>query len=802
MSKRRIQKVAVLGSGIMGSRIACHFANVGVQVLLLDIVPKELSETEVAKGLSLEDAQVRNRIVNDSLKSAIKSSPSPLYQSGVPSLITTGNFDDDLEKVSEYDWILEAIIERLDIKKDLFEKLDGIRKEGTLITSNTSGIPIHLMSEGRSEDFRKHFCGTHFFNPPRYLELLEIIPGPDTSSEVLDFHMDYGKRFLGKSTVLCKDTPAFIANRIGVFNIMWMFHYIKENGWTVDEIDRLTGPLIGRAKSATFRTTDVVGLDTLIHVANGLSDNVPNDEAKELFKVPDYVSQMASNNMLGSKTKQGFFKKIKNDEGKSEILTLNLDTLEYGPRQKPNLPSIEAIKADDNLESRLKSLFNLNDRVGQFFKDHFLAMVQYASNRVPEISDEVYRVDDALKAGFSFKLGPFESWDAIGFHEILALAKERKLDLPVWVSKMVEAKAESFYKIEKGKRLYWDIRTNAYLEIPGQEGQGSLAIARSNGIVWENSGSVITDLGDGILNIEFTTKMNTIGGDVLSGINKAIELAEESYEGLLVSNSGDLFSAGANAGLILMMAAEQDYEELDLAIRQFQNTMMRIRYSGIPVVAAPHNMALGGGCELCLHADSVVAHAELYIGLVEFGIGVIPAGGGTKEFAVRLSDELSEGGIRTNQFRNRLMTIAQAKVSTSAYEAFELGYLRKGIDEVVVNRSMQLTVAKNKALQLAKKGYTEPVERKDIEVMGNEGLGLVFVGAETMVSGHYMSEHDRVISEKLGWVLCGGDLSYPQQVSEQYLLDLERKAFIELCGTRKTLERLQSIVKSGKVLRN
>ena len=802
MSKRRINKVAVLGSGIMGSRIACHFANIGVQVLLLDIVPRELNDKEKAKNLDLNDPLVRNRIVNDSLQTALKSNPSPIYNKSQAKLIESGNFDDDLHRISESDWIVEVIIERLDIKKSLFEKVEKHRKTGTFITSNTSGIPIQLMSEGRSDDFQKHFCGTHFFNPPRYLKLLEIIPGPKTDAAVLDFLMDYGKRYLGKTTVWCKDTPAFIANRVGVFSIMWMFHHVKENGYTVDEIDKLTGPVIGRPKSATFRTTDLVGLDTLVHVSNGVKDNVPNDEMASLFQIPDYINKMVEGQMLGDKTKKGFFKKTKNAEGNREILVLDLNTLEYGPRSKPMYASLEAAKGIDALSDRVKFLFNFKDKAGDFYRAHFASIFAYVSNRIPEISDEVYRLDDAMKAGFGYEMGPFETWDAIGLAEGYDQIKSHSLTAANWINEMIQAGAKSFYRIHDGKRQYWNQDSKLYLDIPGQEGTVNLMVAKHQNVLWKNSGTTITDIGDGILNVEFHTKMNTIGGDVLQGLNKAIDMAEADYDGIVVYNEGGNFSAGANVGMIFMMAAEQEYDELDFAIRQFQNTVMRMRYSSIPVVSAPHNLALGGACELSMHADKVIANAELYMGLVEFGVGLIPGGGGTKEFALRLTDEFRDGDIRSNQFRHRLMTIAQAKVATSAHEAFELGYLRLGIDEVVVSRELQLTRAKRAALDLAEKGYTMPRKRDDIQVLGNEGLGLVYVGAETMASGNYMSEHDRVISEKLGWVMCGGDLSYPQEVSEQYLLDLERKAFLELCATRPTLERLQSMVKYGKVLRN
>jgi len=802
MSKRTIEKVAVLGSGVMGSRIACHFANIGVEVLLLDIVPRELNAKETAKGLNLEHPMVRNRIVNEALQFALKSNPSPIYSKAFAKRITTGNFDDDMAKIADADWIIEVVVERLDIKQQVFENVEKYRKTGTLITSNTSGIPIHSMNEGRSDDFKKHFCGTHFFNPPRYLRLLEIIPGPDTDSTVIDFLMEYGSRYLGKETVLCKDTPAFIANRVGVYSIMELFHIVEEMGLTVEEIDKLTGPVIGHAKSATFRTADVVGLDTLVHVANGVKNNCPDDERNGVFAIPAYVNQMVEKNWLGSKTKQGFFKKIKDENGKSQILTLDLQTLEYRNKKRATFPTLEMTKSIDNLAQRMPMLYGGMDKAGEFYRKSFHGLFSYVSFRIPEISDELYKIDAALRAGFGWKMGPFEKWDAIGVEKVLKNMEKEGIKTANWIQEMVGAGVKSFYKIENGVKFFYDVASKAYAEVPALDGQIFLDNIGGDNVVWKNSGTTIKDLGDGVLNIEFHTKMNTIGGEVIEGLNKAVDLAEASYKGLVVSNTGDNFSAGANVGMIFMMAVEQEYDELDFAIKRFQDTMMRMRYSSIPVVAAPHNLALGGGCELCLHVDKVVAHAELYMGLVEFGVGVIPGGGGTKEFAARTSDEFHDGDIRINTLRNRFLTIGQAKVSTSAYEAFELGYLRKGIDEVVVNRDDQLAFAKQSVLLLDQKGYTKPIKRKDIKVLGKEGLGIVYVGADSMKSGNYMSEHDQVISEKLGYVLCGGDLSEATEVSEEYLLKMERKAFLELCQTRKTMERLESMVKKGKVLRN
>ncbi|TND09078.1 MAG: 3-hydroxyacyl-CoA dehydrogenase [Bacteroidetes bacterium] len=799
---RSIRKVAVLGSGVMGSRIACHFANIGVEVLLLDIVPKEPNEAEQKKGLTTNDKIVRNRVVNDALQFALKSNPSPIYSARFAKKITTGNFDDDMPAIASCDWIIEVVIERLDIKQQVFEKVEQFRKAGTLVTSNTSGIPIHMMIQGRSDDFKKHFCGSHFFNPPRYLRLLEIIPTPETSPDVIRFLMDYGERWLGKTTVLCKDTPAFIANRIGVYSIMALFHLVERMGLTVEEVDKLTGPVLGRPKSATFRTCDVVGLDTLVHVAKGLEANCPNDEARDLFRLPGYLQKMVDQKWYGDKTGQGFYKKVKNAQGKSEILALDLQSLEYKPSVKVKFPTLEATKPIENLRERMKVLIAGKDKAGDFYRASFFGLFAYVSNRIPEITDALYKVDAALAAGFGWELGPFEAWDAIGIPEAVK-AMEASGNKPAqWVYDMLESGTKSFYVIEQGVKKYYDIGSKNYKPVPGTEQFILLDTIRPSKTVWQNSGTTITDIGDGILNVEFHTKMNTIGSEILQGVNKAIDLAEQDFRGLVISNEGSHFSAGANVGMIFMFAIEQEWDELDFAVRAFQNTMMRVRHSSIPVIAAPHNMALGGSCEMSMHSDSVVAHAELYMGLVEFGVGLIPGGGGTKEFALRLSDELHEGDVELNAFRQRFLTIGQAKVSASAQEAFDLGYLRNGKDIVVVSRNRVLTEAKMRCIEMAEAGYTRPQPRKDIRVLGRQGLGLAYLGANSMLKGNYISEHDTKISQKLAWVLCGGDLSQPTIVSEQYLLDLEREAFLSLCGERKTLERIQSILTGGKILRN
>lgn len=800
--KRKINKVAVLGSGVMGSQIACHFANIGVEVLLLDIVPKELNDKQKKKGLTLDDKAVRNSIVDGDLAKTLQMKPAPIYKKEFASRISTGNMEDDMKKISHVDWIIEVVIERPDIKKLVYAQVEKYRKEGTLITSNTSGIPINTLLDGRSEDFKKHFCGTHFFNPPRYLQLLEIIPSKETSEEVIDFLMEYGRVYLGKKTVQCKDTPAFIANRIGVYSIQALFHNIKNLGLTIEEVDKLTGTIMGRAKSATFRTADVVGLDTLVLVANGLNENCSDDEEHALFQLPDFINKMVENKWLGSKTGQGFYKKTKDENGKKQILTLDLDTLEYREKKRVKFPTLDMAKAVDDLAKRTKMLAQGQDKAGEFYRIMFGGLFAYASNRIPEIANELYKIDDAIKAGFGWSLGPFETWDILGFDKGLELIGKVDKIAADWVLQMKKEGVTSFYKKENGQKLYYDSNDKQYKVIPGTEDLVMLDALRDDHTVWKNGDTTIVDLGDGILNLEFHTKMNTIGNGVVEGIHKALDLAENEYSGLVISNTGNNFSAGANVGLIFMMAVEQDFDELNFAVKAFQDTSMRIRYSNTPVVVAPHNMALGGGCEFSMHADKVVAHAETYMGLVEFGVGLIPGGGGTKEFAKRFSDGLQKGDVRINRLQSRFMTIGQAKVSTSAYEAFDLGYLREGTDEVVVSRERQLTRAKAACLEMAQKGYVPPVKEKNITISGQEGLGIVYVGAHSMMSGDYMSEHDKKIAEKLGFVLCGGDISERVQVSEQYLLDLERKKFLELCAERKTLERLESMVKKGKILRN
>lgn len=800
MNKRIIKKVAVLGSGIMGSRIACLFAGVGVPVLLLDIAAPK------AEGKYDPD-----KIVNDALAAAVKSNPSPIYTKEALQLITTGNFDDNMKGIASCDWIIEVVVEKLDIKKQVFDKVEQYRKSGTLVTSNTSGIPIHLMTDGRSDDFKKHFCGTHFFNPPRYLRLLEIIPTAVTDPAVVDFLLQYGDLVLGKTTVLAKDTPAFIANRVGVFSIMYIFSLMDRLALSIDEVDALTGPIIGRPKSATFRTADVVGIDTLVKVATGVYETRPEDEARDVFKIPGWLNTVVENKWLGDKSSQGFYKKIKNPspsksgEATSEILALDLKTMEYKPRVKAKFASLTTAKPVEDLHTRIKMLHSSPDKAGEFFRAFHYGLFSYISHRVPEISNEPYRIDDAMMAGFGWEVGAFESWDLLGVAKTVEAMKAGGYSVAPWVDEMLSAGNHSFYKIENGKKLAYqpDFLNGGGAYEPISDHDGFIILSQyADRTVWKNNSCRLYDIGDDVLALQWNTKMGTIGGDVLSGINTAIEKAEKEYKGLVIANEGANFSAGANIGMIFMLAVEQEYDELDMAIRMFQNTMMRVRYSAVPVVVAPHGLALGGGCELSLHSDKVCAAAETYTGLVELGVGVIPGGGGTKEFVLRAASEIHSGEPENIPLQNRFMTIATAKVATSAHEAFDLGIYRHGLDEIVLNQSRRVAAAKRSVIEMFDSGYVQPVQKNNIRVLGRSALGALLAGINGMVKANYATEHDALVARKLAYVMCGGDLSEPALVGEQYLLDLERQAFLSLCGERKTLERLQAVIKTGKPVRN
>lgn len=799
--KKHIKKIAVVGSGIMGSGIACHFANIGVEVLLLDIIPKELDEKEKSKGLSLKDRVVRNRIVNNSLTASLKSKPSPIYKQEFSNRISTGNLEDDIAKIAEVDWIIEVVVERLDIKQKVFELIEKHRTKGTIVSSNTSGIPIKFMNEGRSEDFQKNFAVTHFFNPPRYLKLFEVIPGPTCKPEIADFLMEYGQKFLGKTAVLAKDTPAFIGNRIGIFGIMSLFHIVKEMGLTVEEVDKLTGPVIGRPKSATFRTVDVVGLDTLVHVANGLYENCPNDEAHNLFQLPDFIHQLMENKWLGNKTKQGFYKKEVDAKGKKNILALNLDSLTYKTAKKIKFKTLENTKSISNVIDRFAVLIKGKDKAGEFYRKTFAALFAYSANRIPEISDELFRIDDAMKAGFGWEHGPFQIWNAIGVEKGIELIKAEGLTLNSWVSDMLSNGFSSFYVVKEGVEYYYDSTSKSHQIKPGQDSFIILNNIRETKTIWSNKEAAIQHLGDGVLNVEFQSKMNTIGGGVLQAINKGIDLAEQEYDAVILGNQAANFSVGANLAMAFLLAIEQEYDELNMATKLFQDTVMRLRYSSIPTLITPRGMTFGGACEMSMHADKVIAAAETYTGLVEFGVGIIPAGAGTKEMTLRASEAFLKDDVKLNRLRDSFINIAMAKVATSAHEAFDLGFYQQHKDFVVVDQNRQIATAKRYALQMLEDGYTQPTPKK-IKVLGQQVLGMFRVGTDSLQKGHYASEHDKKIANKLGYIMAGGDLSEPSYVSEQYLLDLEREAILSLLGERKTLERIQHTLKTGKPLRN
>ncbi|MCB9281566.1 MAG: 3-hydroxyacyl-CoA dehydrogenase/enoyl-CoA hydratase family protein [Lewinellaceae bacterium] len=795
---RRIKKAAVLGSGVMGSGIACHLANIGLEVLMLDIVPFDLTDAEKSQR------RARNRIVDNAFQAAVKSRPAALYDKSFAARIETGNFDDDFEKIADCDWVIEVVVERLDIKKQIFEKVDRFRKQGSLVTSNTSGIPIHLMTEGRSEDFRRHFCGTHFFNPPRYLRLLEIIPTAETAPEVVDYFMHYGDVYLGKQTVLCKDTPAFIGNRVGVYAMAKIYQLTTELGLKIETVDKLTGPVIGRPKTGTFRLGDLVGHDTAAHVIKGIRDNCPNDEQAGTFEVPKYLQFLLDNKFLGNKSGQGFYKKTseRDEQGKPVILSLNLETLEYEKPVREDLPSLKIAKQVDQLGKRIEEIFKLEDKGAELIKRSLLGLFAYVSNRVPEITDHLYSIDDAMRGGYAWDMGPFEYWDAIGVKKGIELAEAQGETIAGWVKDMTAKGFDSFYKREGGVRKYYDIGSGSYKVIPGSESFIILDNYRDKAPVHKTTETIVHDIGDGVLCLEFTSMHNTIGEGVLRGINEAIQLAEEgNWKGLVIGNNATNFSVGANLMMIAMMAYQQEFDELNMAVNYFQQTTMRCRYSSIPVVIATQGYVFGGGCETLMHCDAAAVAAESYIGLVEVGVGLIPGGGGTKEFALRASDEFFEGDVQIPTLINKFKTIALASVGTSAQEAFNYGYLLPGRDAVVMNKDRNIAEAKQKVLELSE-GYTQPIMREDITVLGRGGLAALYAAANELKLGRYASEHDIKIAHKVAWVLCGGDLTGTQQVSEQYLLDVEREAFLSLCGEQKTLERIQYMLQNNKPLRN
>ena len=800
--KRNISKIAVLGSGIMGSGIACHFANIGVEVLLLDICPSELNKNERQKKLSLDSKVVKNRIVNEMFNKCIKSKPSPIYSKSFINRVKLGNFNDDIHKIKNADWIIEVVVEKLEIKHQVFDLIEKYRTPGTIVTSNTSGIPIKLMSKGRSDDFNKNFAITHFFNPPRYLNLFEVIPSLNCDKDLLNFLLKYGEKYLGKTSILAKDTPAFIGNRIGTFGIQSLFHLVKNGDYTIEEIDKLTGSIIGRPKSATFRTADVVGLDTLISVSKGIYSSCKNDESIEIFKEPDFLKKMVKNNALGSKTGKGFYNKIKDKSGKSKILRLDFDSMEYVEQKKVNFDILSKARKIKASNEKFKFLVSGDDKASNFYKENFSRMFHYIQNRIPEISDSIVSIDEAMKAGFGWKDGPFEIWNHIGINEGKELMKTYGLETAKWIDDILSNGYNEFYRKSEGVVEYYDVKSKKYKIKPGQEGFIILKNILGDKVVWSNSEATLYDIGNDIVNLEFSSKMNVINQNIISSLKKSVEIAEKDFKGLIIGNEGSHFSAGADISMIFLLSIEQEYDELNHVMKIFQDTMMRLRYSAIPVVAAPHGYTLGGGCELCLQCDAVVPYSETYIGLVEAGIGLLPGGGGMKEMILRASDKFKKNDVEVNILQEYFMNIGMGKTATSGFEGYELDYFIKGRDITVMNKKNQIYIAKQKALNLFEAGYTKPIERNDIKVLGKQALGMLYVGVDSLRAGDYISDHDKKIANKIAYVLCGGDLSQPTKVSEQYLLELEREAFISLCGERKTLERMQYMLRNGKPLRN
>jgi len=808
---KKMNRAGVIGAGVMGATIAAQLANVGIETVLLDIVPPELADDDKKKGLTPDSKGFRNKFGNNGLNIALKSKPASFYIPENAKLITIGNMEDNLALLKDVDWIIEVVVERLDIKQKVFEKIETVLTPGTIISSNTSGIPAKEMCEGRSENFQKHFAITHFFNPPRYMKLLEIVPGPDTLPEVVERLAEVCEKRLGKGIVYAKDTPNFVANRVGTFSMFSAINAMMELGLSVEAVDKLTGPVVGNPKSASFRTADLVGLDTLLHVADNVYDGSPDDEKREIFKAPEFIKKMLEKGLLGEKTKQGFYKKGKDAEGKRIILSLDYHTLEHTPQEKVKIGSLEAAKNASGVGNKIKSLYYAKDLAGKFTFKTLSETLVYAANRIPEIADDIVNVDNALKWGFARKLGPFETWDAIGVAKSAAKMKDAGYEIPAWVAEMLADGKETFYKKEAGNLYFYDIGAKEYREVPVKPGIILLPSLKERGkLVTENSGASLIDLGDGVACLEFHTKMNAMGDDIVSMVVKSADIVSNDFDGLVIANHGTNFSAGANLPLILFTAQEEEWDDLDWMIKMFQDSFMKLKYLDKPVVAAPAGLALGGGCEICLASDRVRFAAETYMGLVEAGVGLVPAGGGTKELFIRNTDHLFEvkrGGLYPKQIEmmpfiaRAFETIAMAKVATSGPEAVSLGYL-KSTDKMTVNRDYQIQDAKNTVLSMNLEGYTPSRPRDDLRVPGENTFAMIKLGLWTMHEQNFITDHDVTVSTKIGYILCGGALQENTVVTEQYLLDLEREAFLSLLGDPKTQARIQHMLTTGKPLRN
>jgi 3-hydroxyacyl-CoA dehydrogenase len=806
--RRPIQKAAVLGAGTMGARIAAHLANAGIRCYLLDIVPRELNPEEKRKGLALESPAVRNRIVLAGLEAAKKARPAAFFTAETARLITPGNFEDNLAWCGEVDWIIEAVAENLEIKRKLFERVEAVRKPGTIVTTNTSGLPIRLIAEGRSEDFQQHWAGTHFFNPPRYMKLTELIPGPKTLAEVLAALTEICDVRLGKGVVGAKDTPNFIANRIGTFAILNAMRQMQALEMTIEEVDACTGPAIGWPNSATFRTADIVGLDVLVHVVRNIYENAPEDESREMYRVPPLVEAMIERKWLGEKTGGGFYQRVKKG-GDAEILTLDWQTMEYRPRQKAKFGSIEAARPIEDTRERLRALLTPalegkgGDKATRFLWASFGDTFLYAARRIPEIANSIVGVDRAMRWGFGWELGPFEMWDALGAERVAKALERDGKQMPPLAEEVLASPKKQFYETEKGRTSYFDLAAGALAPVEEPEGIVILkSLKERTPVVQENSGASLIDLGDGVLCCEFHSKMNAIGGDIFAMLQAGVARLGAEFEAMVIANQAPNFSAGANLMLLLMTAQEGEWDDIHLAVRQFQRANMAIKYAPRPVVAAPQGIALGGGCEIPLHSARIHAAAETYIGLVEAGVGLIPAGGGTKEMLIRAGEHAAGGSDLDlfNALKPVFENIAMAKVSTSGEEARSLGYLRPS-DLSAMNRDRQVADAKHTALAMVRAGYHPPAPA-EIRVLGEEFFATAKLAVHMMIRGEYATEYDGVVARKLAYILAGGGITAPQTVPEQYILDLEREAFVSLCGERKTQERIAHTLKTGKPLRN
>ncbi len=787
-----IGKAAVLGAGTMGAAIAAHLTNAGIPVLLLDIAPRE------------EDAKDKNSIVKGLFEAAKKLKPAPFMLAENANLISLGNFDEDMPKLKDCDFVIEAVVERLDIKHKVFADVEKYRKPGSIIASNTSGIPIESIAEPFSDDFKKHFMGIHFFNPPRYMKLVEVIPTRDTDGETACQVSTFLDQRLGKGVVPAKDRPNFIANRIGVFSIMATLNEMIALGLTPTEVDQITGKAIGHASSATFRTSDLVGLDVTAHVVSNLYPAIPDDEDRETFKAPEVMQTLLDKKILGDKTNGGFFKKSKDETGKRAILELDLNTFEYKPQVKTKFASLDAAKAIEDIPTRVKKLVWGDDKVGEFLWKTTSRISRYAANRIPEIADTIVEIDNAIKWGFGWEIGVFESWDAIGVAESVERMKNEGQAIPANVQAMLDSGATSFYKYENGVRSYFDFRSNAYVEMPARDGVIVLkSVKDRTGVIKKNQGASLIDIGDGVACLEFHSKMNSIGGETMSMMKFAIEEVEKNHVGLVIGNQGGNFSAGANIAMLLLAAQEEEWDDINLMIHTFQQANMRLRYSSKPVVAAPYGLTLGGGCEVSLHSDKVRAAGETYMGLVEVGVGLLPGGGGTKEMMMRSMDLASKTPDADPLvfLKKTFEMIGMGKVATSAQEARSWGFLRDS-DAISMNGDRLIADAKQEVLNLAAAGYTQPVRRTDILAMGEAGMAAFKIALTMMKRGGYISDHDELIGRKIAKILCGGEMNHAARVSEQYLLDLEREGFLSLCAERKTQERIAFMLKSGKPLRN